>query len=109
METRSLSTEPLLAAPRRHDREKRGGDRATHRFPRRVLPGGRDPASRPISLAAIDLSHLPSPSPQPMSRPLCGGGTALLAPPPGLLDGAAAGSLTRGARALVLTGRRSFI
>src|SRR5947209_3807585 len=101
METRRLSAESIIAAPRRHDRGKRGGDRATHRFPRRVLPGGRDPGPRPMTMAAVDPSHLPSPAPQPMSRPLCGGWTALLAPPPGPFDASAAESLTRDARALI--------
>jgi anti-anti-sigma regulatory factor len=43
-----------------------------------------------------------------MSGPLLGGRTALLAPP-GTFDGTAAEVLTRDARALVLTGCRSFI
>jgi anti-anti-sigma regulatory factor len=43
-----------------------------------------------------------------MSGPLLGGRTALLAPP-GTFDGTAVESLTRDARALILTGCRSFI
>jgi anti-anti-sigma regulatory factor len=44
-----------------------------------------------------------------MARPLCGGWTALLAPPPGPFDASAVESLTQDARALMLTGCRSFI
>jgi anti-anti-sigma factor len=54
------------------------------------------------------LFNLPAATPRPISRPLRGGRTALLAPP-GPFDGSAAEVLTRDARALVLTGCRSFI
>jgi anti-anti-sigma factor len=108
METRQLGAESIIAAPRRQDRWKRGGERAALRFRRRVLPGGRDPGPRPMTPADVGLSNLPSPAPRPMSRPLRGGRTALLAPP-GPFDGTAAELLTRDARALILTGCRSFI
>jgi len=90
METRGLGAESIIAAPRRRDRWKRGGERAALRFRCRVLPGSRDPG------------------PRPMSRPLRGGRTALLAPS-GPFDGTAAEFLTRDARALILTGTRSLI
>lgn len=58
--------------------------------------------------ADFSLFKLPAPAPRPLTRPLRGGRTALLAPP-GPFDGAAAELLTRDARALILTGCRSFI
>src|SRR5437868_4282551 len=108
METRVLGVESIIAAPRRQDTGKRGGEPTSRRFRRRVLPGSRDPWPRPMTMAAVDPSHLPLPAPQPMPRPLCGGRTALLAPP-GPFDGMAAESLARDARALILAGCRSFI
>lgn len=58
--------------------------------------------------ADFGLFNLPSPAPRRISRPLRGGRTALLAPP-GPFDGPAAEVVTRDARALILTGCRSFI
>ena len=58
--------------------------------------------------ADFGLFNLPGPAPRPITRPLRGGRTALLAPP-GPFDGSAAEVLTRDARALILTGCRSFI
>src|SRR5438876_550895 len=57
-----------------------------------------------------DFNLFPTSTPAPgrSSRPCRGGRTALLAPP-GPFDGEAAELLTRDARALILTGCRSFI
>jgi anti-anti-sigma factor len=65
-----------------------------------------------MTRADFGLFSLTTPAPRPTQgvpgRPLRGGRTALLAPP-GPFDGAAAESVTRDARALILTGCRSFI
>src|SRR5438876_11049676 len=58
--------------------------------------------------ADFGLFNLPGAVTRPVSRPLRGGRTALLAPP-GPFDGAAVELLTRDARALILTGCRAFI
>lgn len=58
--------------------------------------------------ADFGLFNLPGSVPRPLTRPLRGGRTALLAPP-GPFDGAAAETVTRDARALILTGCRAFI
>ena len=108
METRRWGAESIIAAPRRPDGWKRGGERAALRFRRRVLPGGRDLGPRPMTPEEVGFSHRPSPAPRPTSGPLLGGRTALLACP-GPFDGTAAEWLIRDARALILTGCRSFI
>jgi anti-anti-sigma factor len=61
-------------------------------------------------MTRADFTLFPTSTPAPGrgTRPCRGGRTALLAPP-GPFDGQAAELLTRDARALILTGCRSFI
>jgi anti-anti-sigma factor len=61
-------------------------------------------------MTPVDFTLFPTPAGAPTitTRPFRGGRTALLAPP-GPFDGAAAETVTRDARALILTGCRAFI
>src|SRR5438309_2360695 len=106
METRLLGAGSIVVALSRKDRGR--GEPVVRRFRRRGLAGRRDPGLRAVTVAAMEPCQPPSPSPQPTSRSSAGGQTTLLAPP-GPFDASAAELLIRDARALILTGCRSFI